>query len=274
MGEAIRRTGRTVPGLGSGGLSIVPLLKDKVCLITGGAGSVGLATARLFLAEGARVALVDRAPVDPAALGGGDAAERVLALTADVSSEADAARYVAETVARFGAIDVLFSNAGNFGTVAPIQDYPVDVFDAVQAVHVRGAFLAAKHAVPAMRDGGSIVITSSVAATRGDPGVYAYITAKHAQIGLMRCLAKELAPRGIRVNTVHPGPLANDFQLDIEKGLGEAIGRDGTEFFNEMIPLGRHGTADEVARSVLYLASDLSSFTTGSMLMVDGGMSA
>lgn len=252
----------------------MPLLTGKVCLITGGGGSVGLATARLFLSEGARVALVDRIAIDPALLADASYGDRLLTITADVSSEADAARYVSDTVGRFGAIDVLFSNAGNFGMVAPIQDYPVDVFDAVQAVHVRGAFLAAKHAVPVMNDGGSIVITSSVAATRGDPGVYAYITAKHAQIGLMRCLAKELAPRGIRVNTVHPGPLANDFQLDIEKDLGAAIGRDGTEFFNEMIPLGRHGTAEEVSRSVLYLASDMSSFTTGSMLMVDGGMSA
>jgi NAD(P)-dependent dehydrogenase (short-subunit alcohol dehydrogenase family) len=177
-------------------------------------------------------------------------------------------------VSRFGRIDVLFSNAGNFGVVAPIEQYPEDVFNAVYAVHVRGAFLAAKHAVPVMTDGGSIVITSSVAATRGDPGVYAYITAKHAQVGLMRCLAKELAPRGIRVNTIHPGPIDNSLQLNVESGLTQAIGRDGTAFFNEIIPMHRHGTADEIARSVLYLASDQSSFTTGAMLMVDGGMSA
>jgi NAD(P)-dependent dehydrogenase (short-subunit alcohol dehydrogenase family) len=89
----------------------------------------------------------------------------------------------------------------------------------------------------------------------------------------MRCLAKELAPRGIRVNTIHPGPLDNAFQLRVEQGLGEAIGADGTAFFNAMIPMGRHGTADEVSRSVLYLASGQSSFVTGAMLMVDGGMS-
>ena len=118
-----------------------------------------------------------------------------------------------------------------------------------------------------MRPGGSFIITSSVAATRGDPGVYAYITAKHAQVGLMRCLAKELAPRNIRVNTVHPGPIDNDFQLNVEKGLGEEIGRDGTEFFNELIPMGRHGSADEIAKAVLFLASDMSSFTTGAMIM-------
>jgi NAD(P)-dependent dehydrogenase (short-subunit alcohol dehydrogenase family) len=138
---------------------------------------------------------------------------------------------------------------------------------------VKGAYLAAKHAVPHMKDGGSIILTSSVAGMRGDAGVYAYITAKHAQVGLMRCLAKELAPRRIRVNTIHPGPIDNGFQLAVEHGLGDALGVDGTAFFNAMIALGRHGTADEVARSVLYLASDDSSFTTGTTLMVDGGMS-
>ncbi|MGO4832279.1 SDR family NAD(P)-dependent oxidoreductase, partial [Rhizobiaceae sp. 2RAB30] len=163
---------------------------------------------------------------------------------------------------------------GNFGTVAPIEVYPEEVFDAVQAVHVKGTFLAAKYAVPHIRNGGAIVITSSVAGTRGDPGVYGYITAKHAQIGIMRCLAKELAPRGIRVNTVHPGPIDNSFQKAVEEDLGKIIGRDGTQFFNEIIPLGRHGTADEVAKSVLFLASDMGSFTTGAMLMVDGGMSS
>lgn len=248
-------------------------LENKTCIITGGAGSLGLATARLFLDEAASVMLVD---VNDGALSRAVKAlsnERVAAFSADVASAADTAAYVEATVARFGPIDVLFSNAGNFGVVAPITEYPVEVFDSVLAVHVRGAFLAAKYAMPQMRDGGSIVLTSSVAATRGDPGVYAYITAKHAQVGLMRCLAKELAPRRIRVNSIHPGPLDNAFQHRVEDGLGEAIGRDGTAFFNEMIPMGRHGTVEEVARSVLYLASDQSSFTTGSMLSVDGGMS-
>jgi NAD(P)-dependent dehydrogenase (short-subunit alcohol dehydrogenase family) len=124
-----------------------------------------------------------------------------------------------------------------------------------------------------MRDGGSIVITSSVAGTRGDPGVHAYITAKHAQVGLMRCLAKELAPRRIRVNSIHPGPIDNGFQLAVENDLGNAIGVDGTDFFNKLIPMGRHATPDEIAKSVLYLASDQASFVTGAMLMVDGGMS-
>jgi NAD(P)-dependent dehydrogenase (short-subunit alcohol dehydrogenase family) len=249
-------------------------LTGKVCIITGGAGSVGAATAGLFLAEGASVILVDLKAEDLGRVAAALDSPRVAICAADVTRSEDVARYVAATVSRFGRIDVLFSNAGNFGVVAPIEQYPEDVFNAVYAVHVRGAFLAAKHAVPVMTDGGSIVITSSVAATRGDPGVYAYITAKHAQVGLMRCLAKELAPRGIRVNTIHPGPIDNSFQLNVESGLTQAIGRDGTAFFNEIIPMHRHGTADEIARSVLYLASDQSSFTTGAMLMVDGGMSA
>lgn len=247
------------------------LLENRNCIITGGAGSLGMATAKRFLAEGANVVLVDLAAPDKvtATL----PADRVEIVQADVGDGEAVKAYVGRAVERFGPIDVLFSNAGNFGVVAPIESYPDDIFDQVQRVHVKGAFLAAKHAVPHMRDGGSIVITSSVAGTRGDPGVYAYITAKHAQVGLMRCLAKELAPRRIRVNTVHPGPLENDFQHAVESDLGKAIGVDGAAFFNSMIPLGRHGTAEEVANAVLYLASDLSSFTTGTMLMVDGGMS-
>jgi NAD(P)-dependent dehydrogenase (short-subunit alcohol dehydrogenase family) len=248
-------------------------LNGKVCIITGGAGSLGQATARMFLAEGARVMLVDLRDDDLKRAAASLNSPDVAVCKADVARADDTAAYVAATVKRFGAIDVLFSNAGNFGTVAPIEAYPEDVFDAVYAVHVRGAFLAAKHAVPHMTDGGSIIITSSVAATRGDPGVYAYVTAKHAQVGLMRCLAKELAPRRIRVNTIHPGPIDNQFQLAVEKGLSEAIGGDGTAFFNDMIPLHRHAAPEEIARSVLYLASDQSSFTTGHLLMVDGGMS-
>jgi len=249
------------------------VLDGKVCIITGGAGSLGAATARLFLAEGARVMLVDRSAENLAAIEAEFGNDAVATCVADVSSADDTAAYVAAAMQRFGRLDVLFSNAGNFGSVGPIETYPDEDFDAVYAVHVRGAYLACKHASPHMSEGGSIVITSSVAATRGDAGVYGYITAKHAQIGVMRCLAKELAPRRIRVNTIHPGPIENEFQFSVERGLSEVLGRDAMAFFDEMIPLHRHGKPEEIARSVLYLASDQSSFTTGAMLMVDGGMS-
>lgn len=249
-------------------------LEGKVCLITGGAGSLGVAAARLFASNGAAVVLVDRVQQRLETAAAGLPVDRVATIAADVSTADGAAAYVALAMERFGRIDVLFSNAGNFGTVQPIADYPDDIFDAVQAVHVRGAYLAAKHASPHMTRGGSIIITSSVAGLRGDAGVYAYIIAKHAQVGLMRCLAKELAPRGIRVNTIHPGPIDNGFQASVEQGLGEAMGVDGKQFFNNLIPLGRHATAEEIARSVLYLANDDSSFVTGTTHAVDGGMSA
>jgi len=249
-------------------------MQGKVCVVTGGAGSIGLAAAQLLVAQGASVMLAD---VDGAALNkaaaaiGGDA----VAFTAvDVTQSDQVKACMDNTVARFGKIDVLFSNAGNFGTVAPVTDYPEEVFDAVLAVHVKGAFLCAKHALPRMNDGGSIIITSSIVGVKGDPGVCGYITAKHAQVGLMRVLAKEAAARKIRVNTLHPGPVENDFQLNVERNLTGVLGRDATAFFNEIIPLKRHVRAEEVARSVLYLASDASSFTTGSLLMVDGGLSA
>lgn len=251
-------------------------LDGKTCIITGGAGSIGIATAKLLRRHGARLALVD---LDVDGLetavrhAFGSIPDDVLLIAADVSVKKDVQRYVDETAARFGQISVLFSNAGIFGSVAPIEAYPTADFEQVWRVHVLGGFLAAKYAVPQMGRGGSIIFTSSVAASRGDPGVYAYITAKHALTGLMRSLSKELAPRGIRVNTVNPGPIDNGFQKRVEDGLGEEIGRDGTEFFNEIIPMGRHGTPDEIARSVLYLASDQSSFTTGTQLAVDGGMS-
>lgn len=248
-------------------------LAGKTCIITGGAGSIGRASARLFLAEGANVVLIDLAEAELQRASADLDLARLACIAADVTDAASVRAAIGATVARWGGIDVLFSNAGNFGVVRAIADYPEDVFDAVYAVHVKGAFLLCKYAVPSMNDGGSIVINSSVAATRGDPGVYAYITAKHAQVGLMRCLAKELAARRIRVNSIHPGPIDNGFQLAVENDLQNLIGRDGTEFFNELIPLGRHGRPEEIARSVLYLASDQSSFTTGAMLMADGGMS-
>lgn len=249
-------------------------MQGKVCVITGGAGSIGLAAAKLLHAEGAKVMLVDlnetslkKSATD---IGGDNVAWRAV----DVTKSDRVKDCMSRTVGRWGKIDVLFSNAGNFGVVAPITEYPEEVFDSVLAVHVKGAFLAAKHALPHMNDGGSIIITSSIVGVKGDPGVCAYITAKHAQVGLMRVLAKEAAARNIRVNTIHPGPVDNAFQLHVEKNLSGVLGRDATAFFNEIIPLHRHVRAEEVARSVLYLASDASSFTTGSLLMVDGGLSA
>lgn len=255
------------------------LLENKVCIVTGGAGSIGFASAELFLAEGARVMLVDLRPDDlqrrlAQLASAGVESGRVAARAADVGNAADTAAYVAATVERWGKVDVLFSNAGNSGAIGPIATYPEEAFDDVYRVHVRGAFLACKYGIAHMNDGGSVIITSSVVGLRGDPGPYAYITAKHAQVGLMRSVAKEVAARRIRVNTIHPGPTDNTFQSGIERHLSTVLGRDAGEFLDNLIPLHRHATPQEIARSVLFLASEQSSFVTGSTLVVDGGMTA
>jgi len=249
-------------------------LQDKVCIVTGGAGSIGLASARRFAAEGAKVMLVDLHEQQLRSAATELPADQVAFKVADVGRAADVRGYVEATIEHWGAIDVLFSNAGNAGVIAPLAEYPEEVFDDVWRVHVKGAFLACKYGIPRMQDGGSVIITSSVAGLRGDPGVYGYITAKHAQIGLMRCAAKEAALRRIRVNTIHPGPTRNEFQSRIEGALGAVLGRDAGEFFDELIPLRRHAAPEEIAAAVLFLASGQSSFITGSTLVVDGGMSA
>lgn len=248
------------------------IMDGKTCIVTGAAGSLGLASVRRFVREGARVMLVDR---DREAL---NAALKSLpegcatAMLADVSSARDTAAYVDATVARWGKIDVLFSNAGISGVVRPVTEYPESVFDQVLAVNLKGSFLACKYGLPQMRDGGSIVMMASVVGVTSDPGIAAYATSKHGLIGLMRTVAKEAASRNIRVNAIAPGPIDNTFQREIEAGLTEALGTDGGKFLDSMILLHRHATADEVAESVLFLASDRSAFTTGSVLMADGGM--
>jgi NAD(P)-dependent dehydrogenase (short-subunit alcohol dehydrogenase family) len=251
------------------------LLDGKVCIVTGAAGSLGLAPAELFLREGARVTLVDR---DAAALQAavgllGAYAGQLMVQTADVTEARATAAFVETTLARWGGLDVLFCNAGVSGKICPVVDYPEDVFDRVMAVNVRGPFLGCKYALPRMNEGGSIVITSSVVGTTSDPGIAAYAASKHAVIGLMRTVAKEAAPRGIRVNVVAPGPIENDFQRNVETGLSRAIGRDAGKFLDSLIPLGRHGRAEEISQLVLYLASEHSSFSTGGVFTADGGMS-
>ena len=248
-------------------------LDGKVCIVTGAAGSLGRAVAARFLTEGARVMLVDRDAGPLREVAGALAAPgRVATSAADVADGGATRGYVDATVAAFGGIDVLFSNAGISGPILPVTDYPEDVFDRVLAVNLKGSFLACKHALPLMRDGGAIIMTASVVGVTSDPGICAYAASKHALIGLMRTVAKEAAGRGIRVNAVAPGPIDNGFQHEVERGLTGVLGRDGGAFLDSVIPMHRHGRAEEIAEAVLFLASDRSSFTTGSVLMADGGM--
>jgi NAD(P)-dependent dehydrogenase (short-subunit alcohol dehydrogenase family) len=248
-------------------------LAGKTALITGGSGSIGLATARAFLAEGAEVMIVDR---DRDALARAEAelgSEKLAVKTVDVTDEEQVRTAVADTVQRFGKLDIAFANAGVFGEVASVTEYPVDVFTQVMMVNVVGSFLVAKHALAAMGAGGSLVINSSVVGLTSDRGIAAYATSKHAVVGLMRTAAKEVAAAGIRVNTIHPGPTDNDFQHAIEVEAIGASREESAKVFDQMIPLDRHASPDEIARAVLFLASDESSFMTGATLAVDGGLS-
>ena len=249
-------------------------LENKVCIITGGAGSIGRASAQTFLDEGARLVLVDRSADALAQAAAELDSHRVVTITADVTSGADTRRYVDVALHRFGGIDVLFSNAGNDGPITPIDSYPEDIFDSIMAVHVRGAYLACRTALPHMRAGGSIIITSSVVGVMGVPANCAYVAAKHALVGLTRSIAKDVGRRGIRVNTINPGPVENAFMAAAEAQMTASTGEEAYAMFNNLIPLGRHVSPEEVARGALFLASDESSYTTGSCLMIDGGMSA
>ncbi|MGE5286105.1 MAG: SDR family NAD(P)-dependent oxidoreductase [Micromonosporaceae bacterium] len=247
-------------------------LDNKTALITGGESGIGLATARLFVAEGARVHLAglseDKLKAATEELGPASADWSVT----DVTQEPQVAAVLRQTVGRFGGLDVIFSNAGISGEIAAITEYPTDVFRRVMDVHVLGAFLVLKHGLPYMREGGSVIINSSVVGLTSDAGICAYATAKHAQVGLMRTAAKELAARGIRVNTIHPGPTDTEFQRDIETTATGAPPVGAARLFEARIPLSRHASPEEIARSGLYLASADSSFVTGATLPVDGGM--
>jgi NAD(P)-dependent dehydrogenase (short-subunit alcohol dehydrogenase family) len=248
-------------------------LEGKAALITGGAGSIGLATAAAFVAEGASVLITDLdrdALVAAVASLGSDA---VSWRVADVTVEAEVEAAVGEAVSRFGKLDVAFANAGIFGAAAPLVEYPVDVFQRVLTVNVVGSMLVAKHAMRVMERGASLIINSSVVGLTSAPGIAGYATSKHALVGLMRTAAKEMAPKGVRVNSVHPGPTDNEFQHRIEVQETGASVEEATKIFDAMIPLGRHATAAEVAATVVFLASDESSFITGHTLTVDGGLS-
>jgi NAD(P)-dependent dehydrogenase (short-subunit alcohol dehydrogenase family) len=250
-------------------------LSGKAALITGGAGSIGLATARAFVAEGARVMIVDLEEKALVRAAGSidDAGDAVVWQATDVTDARQVKAAVDATVREFGKLDIAFANAGVFGAVAPITDYPADVFERVMAVNVMGSFHVAKYALGAMQDGGSLIVNSSVVGVTSDRGIAAYATSKHAVVGLVRTAAKEVATRAIRVNSLHPGPVDNEFQSTIEVEAIGASPEESAKAFEQMIPLARHASPAEIAAAVVFLASDECRFMTGAQLVVDGGLS-
>jgi NAD(P)-dependent dehydrogenase (short-subunit alcohol dehydrogenase family) len=251
-------------------------LDSKVAVITGGSGGIGAAAGRLFVREGARVLLVDlheellRQAVQSIGT------NAVSCAVADVTQPEQVQAYVRTAVERYGGIDISLQNAGIEGIVQPITDYPIEIFDTVMAVNVRGVWLGIKYTLPEMqkRGGGSIIITSSVAGIRGAAGVSAYITSKHAVIGLMRTAALEGAEHKIRVNTVNPAPIETRMMRSLEEGFAPGAASHAKERFAATVPLQRYGTPEEVANLMLFLASDESRYCTGGVYMVDGGTSA
>lgn len=256
-------------------------LAGKVAIITGGAGGIGRAAASLFAQEGASVLLVD---LNQAALQ--DAVQTIgrdnLSYAAADTTQPDQVEgFIGTAVERYGGVDIFLANAGIEGVLQAIPAYPVEAFDRVMAVNVRGVWLGLKYVIPVMRQrgGGSIVITASTAGIRGSLGLSAYTTSKHAVIGLMRTAALECAPHGIRVNTVNPAPIETRMMRSLEEMRTSHAASSTTveqtkQGIAARIPLQRYGDPHEVARLMLFLASDESSFCTGGVYMVDGGTSA
>ena len=252
-------------------------LDDKIAIITGGSGGIGSAAAQRFLEEGACVMLVD---LDQDRLeevaGELDAGERLAVHAADVSQPDQVAGYVDACVQRFGGVDILFANAGTEGSVKPLVQLDFEEFDRVQKVNLYGCWLGIKNAAPKMaeRGGGSIIMTSSVAGIVGSPGLGAYVASKHAVVGLMKSAAQELASQNIRVNTVNPGPIANRMMESIEQQASPESPQTIHQGFEQQVPLKRYGRNEEVANMALFLASDESSYSTGSQFVVDGGFTS
>ena len=200
--------------------------------------------------------------------------EHVKYCIADVSKASDVEKYINETVKLFGKIDIFFNNAGIEGAIKPIIDYPEEIFDEVISINVKGAWLGNKYALPQMKDGGSIIMTSSVSGILGSVNLSAYIISKHAVMGIMRATAIEAAPRKIRVNSVNPGPVNNRMMRSIEEGEVAGHAEDVKKHLENTIPFGRYAEPIEVANLVLFLASDDSQYITGATHVIDGGISA
>ncbi|NMF85848.1 SDR family oxidoreductase [Nodosilinea sp. P-1105] len=250
-------------------------MEGKVIAVTGGAGGIGEATARMAYGQGASVVITDReaSPVETMAKSLGD---RAVGLAVDVTQRQDNERMVTAALEHFGRLDGVFLNAGIEGEVGPFESRSDAAWEKVFAVNIHGVRLGVEAALPALRKtgGGSIVITSSVAGLRGASGLSPYVSSKHAVVGMMRCLAAELGPEGIRVNTLNPGPVDNRMMRSIEDQANPGHGKEVQASFTARIPLGRYVTNEECAAMAVFLLSDAASGCNGDTYLVDGGYCA
>ncbi|MFC5372795.1 SDR family oxidoreductase [Brevundimonas faecalis] len=250
----------------------MPVLENKVALITGASSGIGEAAARLFAAEGAAVVVTARradrldALVAQIEAAGG----RAVAVAGDIQDEALAERLVAVAVDRFGGLDAALNNAGDIGVSAPVAQIAADDWRATLDLNLTAAFLGARHQIPALlaRGGGSLIFTSTfVGHAIGMPGMGAYAAAKAGLVGLSRVIAAEYGAQGVRSNCLLPGG------TDTDAGRAFATTPEILAFVENMHALKRLAAPEEIARAALFLASDASSFMTGTAMLVDGGVS-
>jgi len=243
-------------------------LQDKTAVITGGNGGIGFATARLFKAEGARIALIgrDSETVQRSVSAVGD---DCLGFAGDVSSLESLNEFYARVKARFGTIDVLFANAAVSGRL-PIEQVSEPFFDQIMNTNVKGVLYSIQGALTLFRQGASIIVNSSINNQIGQPGAAVYSASKAAVRSLVRTFAVELALRGIRINAVTPGLI--DTEIKGRIGISNENMKIVREQMAQAVPMKRMGTPEELARVVLFLASDDSSYMTGTEVVVDGGL--
>ncbi|RFS20456.1 SDR family NAD(P)-dependent oxidoreductase [Chitinophaga silvatica] len=242
-------------------------LENKIAVVTGGNSGIGYATAKDFIEQGANVIITGRneAAINNAAATLGPQAE---AFTADQSILADTKKLTAFIHERYKQIDILFVNAGITGKIGPFSEVTEENFDEVMNINTKGAFFTIQQFLPLIKDGGTIILLSSVNALSGMPGAIVYNASKAALNAFGRTLSRELVSRRIRVNTVNPGPVKTD--ILIKAGIPEEVvaGKD----FAKSVPVGRSAEASEIAKLVTFLASDNAQFINGAEYNIDGGL--
>ncbi|MFT4613173.1 MAG: 3alpha(or 20beta)-hydroxysteroid dehydrogenase [Bacteroidia bacterium] len=252
-------------------------LKRKTAVITGASGTIGEATARVFVEEGARVLLVARNKEKLAATVERLGSENASYVAADIATAAGNDKVVKTALERYGTLDIFYAIAGVTGPVKPLTEVTEEEWDAVQAVNIRGMWLGLKAVIPVMSKGGSIILCSAGAGIIGVGMCSPYVVSKHAIIGLGRTAAIECGPREIRVNSIAVGgvesPMLENYsdQTNGDQESGEATEANP---YLARIPAGRFAQPQEMARAALFLASDDSSYCNGSVLTVDGGLTA
>lgn len=246
------------------------ILKNKVALVTGGTSGIGRATAIALSAAGAKVVFSGRrdSEGEETAVLIRDAGAECLFVRSDVSSEADVKALVEKTLSTYGKLDCAFNNAGIESPAKPLHEQPIEEFDKLMSINVRGLFLCMKYEIKQMltQESGVIVNNSSMGGLIGFPGVSPYIASKHAVMGLTRSAALDYAKQGIRINAINPGLIAT--------AMMDRFSSSSADDFESTVPMGRMGQAEEIAQAVVFLCSDAASYITGQPLVIDGGFTA